>query len=143
MLVVDFARKTYNPSFSGVIGLRVRSVVESVPDLTHEVVESFGLSLPGVHVVEDAPGRLLDLFDLGLILEGLRNGDEGDDTEHDGQRREHGFPFIEIDSSHYKNCKKCSKAYTPCKVYRFFESSSDGTSAFRMPSRRGRESARN
>ena len=104
MFVVDFARKTYNPSFSGVIGLRVRSVVESVPDLTHEVVESFGLGLSRVHIIEDAPGRLLDLFDPGLILEGLRDGDETDDEEHDGQRREHGFPFVEIDGSHYRAC---------------------------------------
>lgn len=104
MFVVDFARKTYNPSFSGVIGLRVRSVVESVPDLTHEVVESFGLGLSRVHIIEDAPGRLLDLFDPGLILEGLRDGDETDDEEHDGQRREHGFPFLEIDGSRYRAC---------------------------------------
>ena len=118
---VDFVhlQKTYNPSFSGVIGLRVRSVVESVPDLTHEVVETFGRSLARIHIIEDAPGRLLNLFDPSLVLVGLRNGDKSDDAEYDGQRREHGFPFIEIDSSHYKNCKKYSKAYTPCKVYRF------------------------
>ena len=73
--------------------VRVRSVVEGVPDLTHEVIEGLGRSSVRVHIIEDCPSRLLDLFDLGLVLSSLRDGDEANDSEDDGQRREHGFSF--------------------------------------------------
>ena len=86
----------------GVTGLRVRSVVEGVPDLTHEVIEGLGRSSVRVHIIEDCPGRLLDLFDLSLVLSSLRNGDEANDGEDDGQRREHGvFLSKRVDGSHY------------------------------------------
>ena len=75
------------------IGLRVRSVVEGMPDLTHEVIEGLGCSSVRVHIIEDCPGGLLDLFDLSLVLSSLRDGDKANNSEDDGQRREHGFSF--------------------------------------------------
>ena len=73
--------------------MRVRSVVEGVPDLTHEVIEGLGRSSVRVHIIKDCPGGLLDLFDLGLVLGSLRDGDEANDSEDDSQRREHGVSF--------------------------------------------------
>ena len=61
-----------------------------MPDLTHEVIEGLGRGRVRVHIIEDCPGGLLDLFDLSLVLSSLRNGDEANDCEDDGQRREHG-----------------------------------------------------
>ena len=88
--------------------MRVRSVVEGVPDLTHEVIEGLGRGSVRINIIEDCPGGLLDLFDLSLVLSSLRNGDEANDGEDDGQRREHGvFLSKRVDSSHYSPRKIC------------------------------------
>ena len=95
--------------------MRVRSVVEGVPDLTHEVIECLGRSSVRVHIIEDCPGGLLDLFDLGLVLGSLHNGDEANNGEDDGQRREHGVSFQRgLIVLIIRRVKYASKAYNPC-----------------------------